>query len=150
VLLEGLVAGGGGVDIRDAAATSLLTEVAQSLQLVARRCGQPYLAYLASNLLPRMGWPGEAVQQLLALVTGGEVRALKDFLKVVLQEIRKQQQQQQQQQQRRQGQREARQHEQQRQQAAAVAAAAVAGGCGGGSLSGPFAPQTALGAVPGA
>ncbi len=98
VLLEGLVSSGG-VDIRDAAAISLLTEVAQSLKLVHSRCGEPYLAYLATSLLPRMGWPPEAAQQLVGHITGSEVRALKDFLKIVLQQVRAQQQQQQRQQQ---------------------------------------------------
>lgn len=44
VCLEGLV--GSGVDIRDAAAISLLTEVSQSLKLVHEKCGQPFLAHL--------------------------------------------------------------------------------------------------------
>jgi hypothetical protein len=101
VLLEGLV-GGGGPDIRDAAAISLLTEVAQGLQLVHQRCGEPYLAYLCQQLLPRMGWPPEAAAQLAGHIRGGETRVLKDFLKAALQQI-KQQQQQQQQQQRAQG-----------------------------------------------
>ncbi len=58
------------IDIRDAAAISLLTEVAQSLQLVHSRCGEAYLAYLCTALLPRMGWPPEAAQQLMAHITG--------------------------------------------------------------------------------
>mgnify|MGYP001810271752 CR=1 FL=1 len=92
VLLEALVAGG--VDIRDAAAISLLTEVAQSLQLVHQRCGEAYLSYLCTALLPSMGWPAEASQQLVAHITGSQPKALKDFLKVALQQLRQQQQQQ--------------------------------------------------------
>ena len=69
MLLEALVASS--IDIRDAAAISLLTEVAQSLQLVHARCGEPYLAYLSTALLPRMGWPPEAVQQLAHHIRGG-------------------------------------------------------------------------------
>lgn len=88
VLLEGLVAQGSTVDIRDAAAISLLTEVALSLQLVHARCGEPFLAHLCGSLLPRLGWPPEAAQQLAAHITGSEAKALKDFLKVVLQQIR--------------------------------------------------------------
>ncbi|KAL4444906.1 hypothetical protein ABPG77_003956 [Micractinium sp. CCAP 211/92] len=88
VLLEGLAAQGSSVDIRDAAAISLLTEIAQSLQLVHARCGEPYLAHLCGSLLPRLGWPPEAAQQLVAHITGSETKALKDFLKVVLQQIR--------------------------------------------------------------
>ncbi|KAI7842372.1 hypothetical protein COHA_004011 [Chlorella ohadii] len=101
VLLEALVASS--IDIRDAAAISLLTEVAQSLQLVHSRCGEAYLAYLCTALLPRMGWPPEAAQQLMAHITGSEVRVLKDFLKSALQQIKQQQQQQQRQQQRQNG-----------------------------------------------
>lgn len=88
MLLEGLVAQGSTVDIRDAAAISLLTEVALSLQLVHARCGEPFLAHLCGSLLPRLGWPPEAAQQLAAHITGSEAKALKDFLKVVLQQIR--------------------------------------------------------------
>jgi hypothetical protein len=110
VLLEGLVSGGG-VDIRDAAAISLLTEVAQSLQLVHQRCGEQYLAYLCHELLPRLGWPPEAAQQLVAHISASETRVIKDFLKSALQQIKQQQQQQQ-------------------QQAAAAAVAAAAGGGG--------------------
>ena len=68
VLLEALVASS--IDIRDAAAISLLTEVAQCLQLVHSRCGEAYLAYLCTALLPRMGWPPEAAQQLVTHITG--------------------------------------------------------------------------------
>lgn len=68
MLLEALVASS--IDIRDAAAISLLTEVAQSLQLVHSRCGEAYLAYLCTALLPHMGWPPEAAQQLVAHITG--------------------------------------------------------------------------------
>ena len=68
MLLEALVASS--IDIRDAAAISLLTEVAQSLQLVHSRCGEAYLAYLCTALLSRMGWPPEAAQQLVAHITG--------------------------------------------------------------------------------
>jgi len=94
VLLEALVASTSSVDIRDAAAISLLTEVAQSLQLVHQRCGEQYLGYLCTVLLPRMGWPPEAAQQLVGHITSSETKALKDFLKVALQQIRQQQQQQ--------------------------------------------------------
>jgi hypothetical protein len=81
------------LDTRDAASISLLTEVAQSLQLVHQRCGEQYLAYLCSSLLPRMGWPAEAAQQLAANISGGDAKALKDFLKSALQQIKQQQQQ---------------------------------------------------------
>ena len=97
VLLEALV--NSSVDIRDAAAISLLTEVAQSLQLVHSRCGEQYLGYLCSTLLPRMGWPPQAAQQLVAHITGSDTKTLKDFLKAALQQIKQQQQQQRQQQQ---------------------------------------------------
>ena len=107
MLLESLVRSS--VDIRDAAAISLLTEVAQSLQLVHARCGGEYLAWLCGVLLPRMGWPPEAAQQLAGHITGSDTKALKDFLKSALQQIKAQQaaqqaaQQQQQQQQQAQG-----------------------------------------------
>lgn len=84
--LQGLV--GSGVDIRDAAAISLLTEVSQSLQLVHSKCGQPFLAHLCGVVLPRMGWPPPAQEQLVLLITQSDPKALKDFLKAALQQLK--------------------------------------------------------------
>lgn len=87
VCLESLVSG---VDVRDAAAISLLTEVSLSLKLVHEKCGQPFLAYLCSTVLPRMGWPPAAQQQLVMHITQSDAKQLKDFLKAALLELKAQ------------------------------------------------------------
>jgi hypothetical protein len=53
-----------GVDIRDAAAISLLTEVSQSLKLVHEKCGQPFLAHLCGWVQIRNSLQTAGVKQL--------------------------------------------------------------------------------------
>ena len=60
----------------------------QALKLVYAKCGEAYLAYLVGAVLPALGWPPQAQQQLVAHIQQSEVKALKDFLKAALQQLR--------------------------------------------------------------
>lgn len=88
VLFEGLATPGSGIDIRDAAAISLLTEVAVQLKAVHRLTGQAFLGHLCGVSLPKLGWPPAAQEQLVAHITQSEVKQLKDFLKTAVLELR--------------------------------------------------------------
>lgn len=90
VLIEGLAAPGSIVDVRDAAAISLLTEVAVQLQAMHRLGGAQFIGFLCGTTLPKLGWPALAVEQLVAHITQSEPKVLKDFLKQALLELRQQ------------------------------------------------------------
>lgn len=88
VLLEGLASPTCPVDVRDAAAISLLTEVATQLQSVYRFGGDAFLGHLCGVTLLRLGWPPAAQEQLVAHITQSQPKALKDFLKQAFIELR--------------------------------------------------------------
>jgi len=83
----------GTIDGRDAAAISLLTEVAGALILVRRRCGgggggevvEMFDGPVRTTLTQVLGWPVEAREALLSAVAGGEIKGVKDVLKSALQ-----------------------------------------------------------------
>ena len=88
VLLEALASPTSTVDVRDAAAIQLLTEVAVQLQTVYRLGGDRFLSHLYGVTLPRLGWPPAAQEQLVGHITQSQPKALKDFLKQAFIELR--------------------------------------------------------------
>lgn len=78
----------GTIDGRDAAAISLLTEVAGTLVTVRQRCGgevEMFDGPVRATLTQVLGWPVEPREALLAAVAGGEIKGVKDILKSALQ-----------------------------------------------------------------
>jgi len=83
----------GTIDGRDAAAISLLTEVAGALIIVRRRCGgggggevvEMFDGPVRTTLTQVLGWPVEAREALLSAVAGGEIKGVKEILKSALQ-----------------------------------------------------------------
>ena len=88
MLLEGVATPGSGIDVRDAAAISLLLEIAVQLKAVHRLGGQAFLSHLCAVTLPKLGWPAAAQEQLVAHIAQSEPKQLKDFLKAALLELR--------------------------------------------------------------
>lgn len=88
VLLGGLTnTKSNGIDVRDAAAISLLTEVATQMQSLYKNCfdnSDEYLRCLVANQMVA-SWPGDVKERLEFLVKGGgDPKQLKDFLKQVI------------------------------------------------------------------
>ena len=88
VLIEGLAGPDSKVDIRDAAAISLLTEIAIQLKSIYRLIGQEFLFELCRTTLPQMGWPAPAREQLASHITESDAKELKNYLKAAVQELR--------------------------------------------------------------
>lgn len=93
-----------GLDPRDAATMSLLTELAAALKLVFAKCGEEFPAHLCGQVLPAVGCPPALSQQLAHLIREGEAKELREALKGLL-TMSQQAQQASQQQQGQQGQR---------------------------------------------
>mmetsp|Transcript_3613 Transcript_3613/g.10405 ORF Transcript_3613/g.10405 Transcript_3613/m.10405 type:complete len:537 (-) Transcript_3613:551-2161(-) len=75
----------GGLDLQDAAVSSLLGEVASVLMSVHERCGDEFIA-----ALPRTGWPSPTVEQLaLAIQERKDQRELKAVMKSIMQQLQK-------------------------------------------------------------
>lgn len=91
VLIESLTVKleAGGVDIRDAAAISLLTEVSTQLKNVYAIGGDEYLSQSCGSTITKLGWPREAGEQLAHHIVHSTVKQLKDYLKTILLEFRK-------------------------------------------------------------
>lgn len=91
VLLESLAVKteAGGVDIRDAAAISLLTEVSMQMKNVYSIGGDDYLQAACGTSIAKLGWPREIGEQLATHIVHSTPKQLKDFLKAWLLEVRR-------------------------------------------------------------
>ena len=87
-LILGLASSDSNVDIRDAAAISLLTEVAIQLKTIYRLLGQSFLVQLCTSTLPQLGWPAIAGEQLAKHISQSEPKELKAYLKAAVLELR--------------------------------------------------------------
>ena len=90
VLVEGLAGPCSTIDVRDAASIALLTEVAVQLKSMHALFGDEYLTQLCGVTLPKLGWPVSAQEQLVGHITHSEPKALKEFLKQAIIELRQQ------------------------------------------------------------
>ena len=79
----------GGVDIRDAASISLLTEIANQVKALYTASRDSYLQVLCQETTTKLGWPMETAQQVSQQIVGLEGRQLRSYLKTVLLEYRK-------------------------------------------------------------
>ncbi|XP_075265415.1 uncharacterized protein LOC142357760 [Convolutriloba macropyga] len=75
----------GGLDLQDAAVSSLLGEVATLLTSVHERCGDEFI-----SALPRTGWPPVIIEQLaVAIQQRKDQKELKAAIKSVMQQLHK-------------------------------------------------------------
>lgn len=91
VLLESLTVKveAGGVDIRDAAAISLLTEVSTQMKSMHSIGGDEYLSKIYQCSISKLGWPHDVGEQLAQHIAQSGTKELKDYLKALLLEYRK-------------------------------------------------------------
>ncbi|WPT12450.1 Exportin-T [Picochlorum sp. SENEW3] len=79
----------GGIDIRDAASISLLTEVSNQIKTLYDTAGQEYLSILYQETTTRLGWSPDIAQQFTQQIVQLQGRQLKSYLKSLFLEYRK-------------------------------------------------------------
>eukprot|EP00889_Picochlorum_renovo_P007588 jgi/Picre1/34618/NNA_002086.t1 len=79
----------GGIDIRDAASISLLTEVSNQIKTLYDTAGQEYLSILYQETITRLGWSPDIAQQFTQQIVQLQGRQLKSYLKSLFLEYRK-------------------------------------------------------------
>lgn len=79
----------GGIDIRDAASISLLTEIANQVKSLYSIGGELYVQTLCQEAMSTLGWPAETAQQVGQQIIQLEGRSLRTYLKSVFLEYRK-------------------------------------------------------------
>ncbi|KAL3158479.1 hypothetical protein ABBQ38_010711 [Trebouxia sp. C0009 RCD-2024] len=84
VCLQGVFQGR--LDVRDAASSSFLTEVAATLKDLRSVCGNDFLAYLQSTAIPATKLPSKAQEELLLHIQQSEAKDLKPILRSLLQQ----------------------------------------------------------------
>ncbi|KAL0051899.1 hypothetical protein WJX82_004175 [Trebouxia sp. C0006] len=84
VCLQGVFQGG--VDVRDAASSTFLTEVAATLKDLQALCGNDFSAYLQSTAMPATELPNSTQEELVFHILQSEAKDLKAFIRLRLQQ----------------------------------------------------------------
>jgi exportin-T len=79
----------GGIDVRDAASISLLTEVSNQVKVLYGALGDTYLEALHQQTTTRLGWSPQLAQEVTAQIREAEGRQLRMYLKSMFVEYRK-------------------------------------------------------------
>lgn len=74
----------GGLDPRDAATSSLLSEAAAALKLLHEKGGEEFVGLLVGQVLPGLSCPAAVQQQLVFHLRESEAKVLKDYLRALM------------------------------------------------------------------
>lgn len=79
----------GGIDPGDAASVAFLGEVGCTLRLVFGKCGYDFLVHLTTSVFPKVNFPADLQNELVARIQLADPKELKNFLKSILSKIRR-------------------------------------------------------------
>jgi len=79
----------GGIDVRDAASISLMSEVTNQIKALYNALGDEYVAALHQQTTTRLGWSPQLAEEVETQVKQSEGRQLRNYLKSMFIEYRK-------------------------------------------------------------